>query len=284
MSFLSWTPLARRIGFLCGVALLTVGTATAQSLSSPNPTSSGSLAAGESSPRSLDLTADEGFSSSAALPADPAEPGSSAAAASGGGQNREGRFYSPSHIAIDAGAGFNAPIGNDIPYITWGGNFTIGGGLHFSKQVSALLEYQLLDDKLPGAFVALGGGTSGDAHIWSLTLDPVIDLAPKRTNSIYVTGGGGFYRKVTSFTVQVCCDFYGYTVPEVAAHFSSNQGGVNAGFGLTHRVGGVYSDGTMKLFAEARYLYVKTPETNAFTGPLKMGPTELIPVSFGVRW
>jgi hypothetical protein len=209
--------------------------------------------------------------------------GSAASQEQGGGGWRHGRYYS-SRLAFEAGAGFNAPIGNDTPFITWGGNFTAGGGLHLSDRFTALIEYQFIDDKLPGAFVAAGGGQNGNAHIWSLTLDPVVDLFPKRANSVYVTGGGGFYRKVTSFTVDVCCDFYGYLVPEVANHFSSNQGGLNAGLGISHRLGGVYGDGQTKLFAEARYLFVDTPRFNAFTGPVPVGTTELIPVSFGVRW
>jgi hypothetical protein len=204
---------------------------------------------------------------------------------SGGGQSdKKDSPFSFSNIALEAGAGFNGPFGNDNPYITWGGNFTAGAGLHFSNRLALLAEYQFIGDKLPGAFVALGGGTGGNAHIWSLTLDPVLDLFPKGTNGAYITGGGGFYRKLTSFTVLVCCDFYGYPVSEVANHFSSNQGGFNVGFGLTHRLGGTYNDGTMKLFAEARYLYVDTPKYNAFTGPIDMGTTELIPVTFGVRW
>ena len=32
-------------------------------------------------------------------------------------------------LAFEAGAGFNGPIGNDQPYVTWGGNFTVGAGL-----------------------------------------------------------------------------------------------------------------------------------------------------------
>src|SRR6266702_6285784 len=62
-----------------------------------------------------------------------ADPGAPASPAGGhGGQydnraRRGGRQYS-----FQAGAGFNAPIGNDIPYITWGGNFLIGGGLKLS--------------------------------------------------------------------------------------------------------------------------------------------------------
>lgn len=142
----------------------------------------------------------------------------------------------------------------------------------------------MLDNKLPGAFIATGGGISGNAHIWSFTLDPVIDLFPKSVNSIYVTGGGGFYHKVTSFTVDVCWDFYGDVVPELANHLSSNQGGANVGLGYRHRLSGVYGDGKTKIFAEVRYLFVNTPEYNAFSGPTPIGNTELIPVTFGVRW
>jgi hypothetical protein len=137
--------------------------------------------------------------------------------------------YIGDHGAIDLGAGFNAPIGNDIPYITWGGNFAFGGGLHLSKRFTVLAEYQFMDNKLPGALIAEAGTQGGHAHIWSLTLNPVIDLFPARANSVYLTGGGGFYRKLTSFTEP---GEYGSVV---VGHFSSNQGGISFGLGLTHR-------------------------------------------------
>ncbi len=131
----------------------------------------------------------------AALPS-AASAGSSAAEQHPGGW----KHNLSNNIAFEAGGGFNGPIGNDGPFITWGGNFTVGGGLHFSKRFSLLAEYQFLDNKLPGSLIADAGAQGGHSHIWSLTLDPVIDLFPSRTNSAYVTGGGGFYRKVTSFT------------------------------------------------------------------------------------
>jgi hypothetical protein len=63
--------------------------------------------------------------------------------------------------------------------------------------------------------------------------------------------------------------------------FSSNQAGLNIGLGFTHRLGGVYGDGKTKLFGEARYVYIHTPP---ITQPNGLGTTELIPVTFGVRW
>jgi hypothetical protein len=264
---------------LLGVAaILAIASAGAQSSLSPSTSTPSLLADNESSSLAFQPAAESGAGGVAALFAAPAAGGSGG----GAGQQGHGLKYKASHdFAIDLGGGFNAPIGNDTPYITWGGNFTAGGGLHFSKYLSLLAEYQFIGDKLPGAFVAAGGGTGGNAHIWSFTLDPVLDLFPKRTNSLYVTGGGGFYRKVTSFTVQECCDFYGYPVDIITNHFSSNQGGLNFGGGITHRLGGTYGDGTMKIFAEARYLYLKTPSITETNG---LGTTELIPVTFGLRW
>jgi len=232
--------LMRRVFFHCGVAVLAVCSVNAQSSTSSNPSNPSLVASGESSSTAF-LPADNdglGIAAPSASPAAmPAGGGSGAGQVSGG---KHGAF-SMSHLAFEAGGGFNAPVGNDTPYITWGGN----------------------------------------SHIISLTADPVIDLFPKHANSVYVTGGGGYYHKSTNFTVTVCCDFYGYPVNVTANSFSSNQAGANLGLGYAHRLGGVYGDSTMKLFAEARYVYIHTPAITETNG---LGTTELIPVTFGVRW
>jgi len=212
--------------------------------------------------------------------ADPSVP--AASPAHGGGQyDNRSRAGSGRRWAFEAGAGFNAPIGNDIPYITWGGNFTVGGGMHFNRVFALLAEYQFIADKLPGALVAAGGGDQGNAHIQSITAAPVIDLMPKHATGVYLVGGGGWYYKSTNWNVLVGYDFYGYPVYATANSFSSNQWGANGGFGISHRLGGVYGEGTMKLFAEARYLWINTPKLGEPNG---LGTTGLIPVTLGVRW
>jgi len=212
--------------------------------------------------------------------ADPAVP--AASPAHGGGQyDNRSRAGSGRRWAFEAGGGFNAPIGNDIPYITWGGNFTVGGGMHFNRVFALLAEYQFIADKLPGALVAAGGGDQGNAHIQSITAAPVIDLMPKHATGVYLVGGGGWYYKSTNWNVLVGYDFYGYPVYATANSFSSDQWGANGGFGISHRLGGVYGEGTMKLFAEARYLWINTPKLGEPNG---LGTTGLIPVTLGVRW
>jgi len=212
-----------------------------------------------------------------------ADPAASASPAHGGGQydNRSGAGRSGRRWAFEAGGGFNAPIGNDIPYITWGANFTVGGGLHFNRMFALLAEYQFIADKLPGALVNAGGGDTGNAHIQSITATPILDLMPKHTTGIYLVGGGGWYYKSTNWNVLIGYDFYGYPVYATANSFSSNQFGVSGGFGISHRLGGVYGEGTAKLFAEARYLWIDTPRIGEPNG---LGTTGLIPVTLGMRW
>ncbi len=191
---------------------------------------------------------------------------------------------------FEAGGGFNAPISNSI---TYGGQFTAGAGLKFNKYLSALIEYQFLDDKLPGYLIAEAGANGGYAHIWSFTIDPVIDLMPKATNDVYITGGGGFYRKVTSFTDPEETEYCYYfcevgTTNAVVGHFSSNQGGINFGAGFQHRMGSMYGDSNTKMFVEARYVDVFSPAVMGSANGLGVtsvaANTRLIPVSVGVRF
>lgn len=234
----------------------------------------------------------------AALPSAPA-PSASAAGqygSSGYGNNGYGNngWWQrwKNNFAFEVGGGFNAPKSKAI---TYGGNFTIGAGAYFNPHLAGLIEYQFISDKLPGYLIAQAGADGGHAHIWSFTLAPVVDFFPKSTNDLYLTGGGGFYRKVTSFTnptTSLYCDYFygcGYVQSnQVVGHFSSNQGGWNIGGGYIHRMGGIYGTSKMKFFVEARYLDVLTPavttQPNGLGTTTVAADTKLIPVTFGIRW
>ena len=275
------TPI-RRASSIVVALLFAAGFTVAQSA----PSQDQSSATGYSSSQA-ELSASGLQLSDFSLPDNP-ELGTPAASGAGAGQYGNGGGYGGGekhgllhNWAFEAGGGFNGPVGNDTPYITWGGNFTVGAGFHFSKALSALLEYQFIDDKLPGAFISAVGTQSGDAHFNSITGSPVIDLTPKRSNGVYLVGGFGYYHKSTNFSDYECCDLYGYEVPENVLTITSNQWGGNAGLGIYHRMGGTYGGGTSQLFAEARYLYVHTPPISQNNG---LGTTELIPVTLGVRF
>jgi Outer membrane protein beta-barrel domain len=288
MSFPLLMPQWRRIGAVAAAALFAAGVVQAQS-TTPNDASSSDTSSSSSyssSQSGLTQTELAEFSLPESL-----TPRASSSSSGGAGQYAAGEKHSVLHSwAFEAGGGFNAPISNSV---TYGGQFTVGAGLRFNKYLSTLAEYQFLDSKLPGYLIAEAGANGGYAHIWSLTIDPVIDLMPKATNDVYVTGGGGFYRKVTSFTDPEETEYCYYfceigTVNAVVGHFSSNQGGINFGAGFQHRVGGMSGDGNMKLFVEARYVDVFSPAVVGSANGLGVtsvaANTKVIPVSVGIRF
>ena len=304
MSIPCWKSPVRRVSFLSTAALLAASFAGAQSAPSPFPSAAPSFSSSTESSSlqnmaALDLNPSGVDPSSVdALPVPSAPtPSASAGGRSGAaGQDYGGgsgwKHYVGSRFAFEAGGGFNAP---ESSAITYGGNFTVGGGLNFNSHLGALIEYQFIQDKLPGALIAEAGAQGGHDRIWSFTIDPVIDLMPKAKNDIYITGGGGFYRKVTSFTdpeeAEYCEYYYCGEVTEnaVVGHFSSNQGGFNVGAGFQHRLGGMYGDSKTKLFAEVRYLDVLSPAVISSAGPYVnsttvAADTKLIPITLGVRF
>jgi len=270
--------------FLASAFLLFTGSARAQFAASHDSSSSLAVAPNESSSN------DARFEGDNSLPSAPALSAASGADGSGGGQydNRPVREPLFSRLAFEAGGGFNSPA-PDSPDITWGGNLTLGAGYRFNPMFSTLIEYQFISNKLPGSLIAQAGSDGGNAHIWSFTVAPVVDLFPKGRFDAYVTGGGGFYRKVTNFTnpqAYIYCNYFYcgiYSQDVVVGHFSSNQGGWNVGMGIAHRFGG-----NMKIFAEARYLDVLTPavttEPNGLGTTTVEAGTRLLPVTVGVRW
>lgn len=288
-----YTTFAGRTALLCAALGFSLGSASAQLSTTPDSSNAVTAASSDSSSNALQLSESTGMPD-LALPAAPA------AKSDGGGQydNRPtrggGRSGVMSHMAYEVGGGFNAPTEDSSPYISWGGNITVGAGYRFNNNLSLMLEYQFIDSKLPGAIIAEAGATGGNDHIWSLTLDPVYNFNPKSSINLYATGGYGFYRKVTSFTdpqqLQYCTYFYCGIITQnvVVGHFSSNQAGWNIGGGLSHRFAGWNGDGKMSLFAEARYLDVLSPaittEPNGLGTTAVGADTKIIPVTVGLRF
>ena len=282
---------------LCAGLLFSFGTANAQVTSNPEYSSSNATSPAESSSNPVQLADNAGMLELNALPAAPDPKGGAAGQYDNRSRGGGGGGGIKSHLTYEVGGGFNAPTNDSSPYINWGYNFTVGAGYRMDQHLSLNLEYQFIHSGLPDAIVAEAGANGGYDHIWSFTLDPMYEVNPKSSITFYAVGGGGFYRKVTSFTDPQqgsYCDYFGFcygvTQNVVVGHFSSNQGGWNIGGGIEHRFAGWNGDGRMKVFAEARYLDVLSPEVNGIS-PNGLGvittigaDTKIIPVTFGVRW
>ena len=221
-----------------------------------------------------------------------------------------------SHIAIEAGGGFTAPIGNDVNggfttlvggpgnsygTETWGGNFMVGGGWNFTKRFALLGEYSWNTNKIPGRTLSAVYNESGlfdqgidqiggNIHTQGVTAEGVYYYYNSNRHSYagYVIGGGGYYHKSTNFTTPVVEEsFYGeYEENETFSSYSDNAGGFNIGTGISFKPFGEYSHA--KLFAEARYVFVDTPAESyadlTNNNVLHTGTEEYIPVTVGIRF
>ena len=206
-----------------------------------------------------------------------------------GGYHQYPKYGEPAfhHIAIEAGAGFGAPLANTSKTQTFGYNFKLGGGWNFSRRFGVLVEYEFNHNGIPENVLRAVGAPDGHVHLWGFGVDPIVYYKTSGRWGGYVTGGAGFTRKSTAFTAtvftgQYYCDFYGYCYPNYATvdlgHFSSNQVGLNIGTGVTHNIG----DSGAKLYAEVRYLWANSPASTL--GHPGSGTVSMIPVTFGVRF
>ena len=231
------------------------------------------------------------------------EPDGGSEGGGGGGSRQYGQYNNRypeytsrwSHLAFEGGAGFTAPVGNTTHgWETYGYNIRVGGGWNFTKRIGALIEYQWNRDKIPGSTLtqlAIESGSNvpfgGNVNTWSFTIDPIIYQPFTKTIGGYVTGGGGFYRKVTNFTAPVlgttCYYYYCYEgyFPTTIAHSSSNQGGLNFGVGFYWKAFG--EDSNTKFYTEVRYVWVDSPVASP-KDPYGSGTQGTIPVTFGIRF
>ncbi len=68
----------------------------------------------------------------------------------------------------------------------------------FNDRIGVLAEYNFNGANIPQNTLTNIGEPNGNVHVWSLTLDPIIYYKTSGHIGGYVTGGGGFYRKLTT--------------------------------------------------------------------------------------
>lgn len=184
-----------------------------------------------------------------------------------------------SHLAMEFGGGWTTPASEDQHDLTYGWDVVLGGGYKVNRHFTMMGEYQYNYNNIPAKVLQQVGEPGGHISIWSLTADPVWHIKTGGMWGAYAVGGGGYYKKTTSFTqpaiiTSYYCDYfycypYQYYGSVVVAQFSDNAGGMNIGGGLTF---GSFEGA--KFYSEARYTWIATPGQS----------TKFVPVTFGVRW
>jgi opacity protein-like surface antigen len=122
----------------------------------------------------------------------------------------------------------------------------------------------------------------GNAHLWSITVDPKLRLNPHHKIDPYVVGGVGYYRRTVEFTRPVLLSvvifdpffggFFNTVVQTNQVLGDITRGGIGGslggGFDVKLRKTG------FKVFVEARYHYADTGRV----------ATRMVPLTVGIRW
>ncbi len=207
-----------------------------------------------------------------------------------------------SKIAFVAGAGLNVAAGNTAKYYTSSYAFGVGAGINFNKMFGILGEFHYDHLGLTGGAINYQynnyltystltssdlSGLDANAHVISLTANPIINFTGAGRDSklgAYVTGGVGYYHKVTNFTLptEEVTYYYSYITNATFDQYTANAFGVNGGAGLTYKLGQFSSE---RLFLEARYNWLKiNSANNTDFFPFNRRNSEYIPVMAGIRF
>jgi opacity protein-like surface antigen len=184
-------------------------------------------------------------------------------------------------ITASAGGGFTFPLGALSNHSKPGFSFVASAGPRFERFTFTLdfaLDYASVKNSFrdPQFGVDLANGSV--VRIWSLTLNPGYQFIKQEKFGSYVSGGYGAYNRRLLLEspgptpVEICDEYWGVCVSNASGMASRGdgmitKGGFNAGGGVTFGAG-------KKFFIDVHYHHMFMADS----------PTELIPVTFGIRW
>jgi opacity protein-like surface antigen len=183
---------------------------------------------------------------------------------------------------VEGGAGYSPLVGDISSRLNNGWHVTFGGGYNLSSYFATTLDYTYNGYGVARKVLTEASVPDGNAHMWSITLNPKIRLCPRSKVDPYVVGGVGYYRRTVEFTRPVLIsvfifdpffgDFFNTLVQtnQELGHITRGGVGGSLGAGFDYKI----ADTGVKFFAEARYHY-------ADTGRIA---TRMIPLTVGIRW
>jgi Outer membrane protein beta-barrel domain len=181
-----------------------------------------------------------------------------------------------SHFAFQVGVGFTEPIGRTGFYTDVGYNTSTGFGYNFNSYFGALIDLNVSSVGVNSPTLNTIGVRGGNVNAFSATLDPIVHLLPHSRVDVYLTGGGGEYRREQIFVAPLSpgnfggASYFGLSPSNQLVSSSVNKPGVDAGVGIA-----VGSKWRGKFYAEMKYNKI------FLGGPYHMDYENM---TFGYRW
>jgi len=179
------------------------------------------------------------------------------------------------------GGGFTTPINPIGSRLDTGWNIAAGAGVNANHHFGLMLDFMFNQTPINSSFLNQVQAPDGNVRVWGFTLDPVVHVTQEGPVDLYITGGGGIYHRTVEYTQPVIQSgvffdpWFGYypsafSSNQIIGSFGQYKGGIDGGVGMSFKLG----SSRVKAFAEARYHHIFTRSV----------PTDILPVTFGLRW
>ena len=190
-----------------------------------------------------------------------------------------------SNWTFNVGGGASLASGTTQKYVRGGGGVAaVGVARNYSKYFGFRLDFQWDNLPLRASALELAQAPGASSHVYSFTLDPIINVPVTKVWGGYLVFGPGYYHRSgsldssTAIPGSACNPFYawwgtcfGGSLPLNGKFLNPdlNEWGYNFGAGITRKV-----RPNMDFYAEFRFLH----------GSRGGITTDLRPITIGIRW
>ena len=199
--------------------------------------------------------------------------------------SRKAKPHDYKNWTFNVGGGANLPHGTTNTFVKGGGLVADAGvARNYSKYFGFRLDFQLDNLPLRNSALGLAQAPGATSHVYSFTLDPIINIPVTKVWSGYAVFGPGYFHrsgKLDSSAVvpgTACNSFWSWwgtcyngSVPLNREYLSTSQNefGLNFGGGIARKI-----TPKIELYGEFRYLH----------GTGGGRTTDLRPITIGLRW
>lgn len=194
-----------------------------------------------------------------------------------------GQYFPRWNFNVGGGVGF--PEGTSANFANNGANFVVGGGPNFSSRLGLDAEFMWHDLPIKKNVINDLQVPHASAREYTVTANAIFRIPTHGKMGFYAIGGGGWYHRSGELTAPtykpgtVCPPFWiwwggcingFFPAKVVLASSSSDDLGWNIGGGITYSLGGSH----LKFYGETRYHHAPHKQINS----------DLLPLTFGLRW